>query len=252
MFTTKYIPEIYRYRDYQLEAMAFHSRGIKHNLAPHNMLLKGSNATGKTSTLKKYYTLLKEAYPNVMPIYINCKIHRTEYQIFSEIYKEIFHENIATLNTYNFYNQIMDYLTEKNTIMIICLDEFDNVKNSTELNRTLYDLLRAHEEHPQVQISVISISSEKTITSTDLNVSTIHLPIEISFPFYTKQEIYNILKQRCELGFYHKVISDTLLAEISEKTYRLGNIRVGIKKLENAGNKAEYRGSPKIEKQDIY
>ena len=48
-------------------------------------------------------------------VYINCKIHRTEYQIFSEVYKTLFHEDIATLNTYNFYNRIMDYLTENKT-----------------------------------------------------------------------------------------------------------------------------------------
>ncbi|AGN16284.1 MULTISPECIES: AAA family ATPase [Methanobrevibacter] len=251
VFTTEYIPEIYQYRDHQLDSMAFHSRKVKSGYAPYNMLLKGTNATGKTTTLKKYFQLIKEAYSNVFTVYINCKIHRTEYQIFSEVYKTLFHEDIATLNTYNFYNRIMDYLTENKIILILGLDEFDNIKNSIELNRTLYDFLRAHEEYPDVQISVITVSSSKNITATDLNVSTIHLPIEIGFPFYTQQEVYSILKQRVDLGFYPGVISEDLIAYISERAYRLGNLRIGIKKLEHAGDRAEYKGHYKIEKADL-
>ncbi|WP_295721672.1 AAA family ATPase [uncultured Methanobrevibacter sp.] len=251
VFTTEYVPEFYQYRDHQLDSMAFHSRRIEHNRAPHHMLLKGRNATGKTSTLKRYFQLVCERFHNVLTVYINCRLHRTEYQIFSKIYIELFHENIASLNTYNFYNRIMDYLIENKIILIVALDEFNNIKSPIELNRTLYTLLRAHEEYPNVEISVIAISSEKNISATDLNVSTIHLPIEIRFPFYTHQEVYSILKQRCDLGFYPGVISDNLLADISENAYRLGNLRIGIKKLEHAGEKAEYRGSCKIEKEDI-
>ena len=78
VFTTEYIPEFYQYRNHQLDTMAFHSRRVEHNRAPYHMLLKGRNATGKTSTLKRYFQLISERFPNVFTVYINCRLHRTE------------------------------------------------------------------------------------------------------------------------------------------------------------------------------
>ena len=61
VFTTEYIPEIYQYRDHQLDSMAFHSRKVKSGYAPYNMLLKGTNATGKTTTLNAIIKILKNS-----------------------------------------------------------------------------------------------------------------------------------------------------------------------------------------------
>lgn len=246
VFSLEYIPEEYEFRTGQLEAMSFYSRKLRKDKQPNNMLLKGDNATGKTTTVKKYFSLVNEYFDSVITVHINCQIYRTEYEIFSRIYKKLFKKSIATLTSVDFHDEIMNYLIDKNKILIVALDDYEVIKNSVELNRTLYSLLRAHESYPGVKITVIIITSKKENVLINLNVSTLLLPIEIHFPLYTKDQIYKILKQRVELGFYPDVVRDTTFYKIVNQCYKLKNIRFGIKELEKLGEKAEFKGKCKI------
>lgn len=246
VFNLEYIPEEFEFRDYQLNTMILYSKNIKHNKAPNNMLLKGSNSTGKTSTLKRYFKILNHYFENVITIYINCQIYRTEYTIFSKIYKTLFNKPIANLSSTDFHDEIMDYLIEEELILIVALDDYEVIKDSIELNKTLYTLLRAYETYPGVQISVITITSKKESILLNLNVSTVLLPLEIRFPFYRKPEIDAILTQRVELGFYPGVVSSEYLSNLIEKTYLKGNVRYGIKQLEKDGTEAEFKGKTRI------
>ena len=54
VFDLEYIPDDFEFRDSQLNTMILNSKKIKYCKAPNNMLLKGPNSTGKTSTVKKY------------------------------------------------------------------------------------------------------------------------------------------------------------------------------------------------------
>lgn len=246
VFNIDYVPEIYKFRDYQLESMIAYSKKLKFNKAPSNMYLKGNNATGKTSTLKKYFEIINSYFDNVITIHINCQIYTTEYRIYSKIYKRIFNKPIANLNSVDFHDEIMNYLIERKKILIIALDDYEVLKNSIELNKTLYSLLRAHETYPEVQIAIITITSKKENIYLNLNVSTLFLPIEIKFPHYRKDEIKSILTQRVELGFYPGVINENYLKKLINKTYFKGNIRYGIKKLEEDGLNAEFNGKTHI------
>ncbi|WP_409200743.1 AAA family ATPase [Methanobrevibacter sp. DSM 116169] len=249
VFTVNYIPEIYKYRNHQLEAMAFYSKRVEQDIAPSNMMLKGNNATGKTTTVKTYFKLISEAYNNVKCIYINCQHYRTEYTILSKIYKEIINTNITLsgLTTLDIYNEIMEYVLKNKKILIIAFDDYGFLKNINELNKTFYSLSRAHETFDDVKISIIAISSIKRNINLDSSVDTIFLPIEIKFPFYRYEEIFSILKQRCDLGFYCDVINDNILDKVVKNTFRKGNLRYGIKKLLELGEIADRKDETKIE-----
>lgn len=187
VFQTYYTPEILKYRTNELETMAFYSRKVKRGFAPNNMEIKGPNSTGKTTTVKKYLQLIQETYENIIGVTVNCQIHRTEYTIFTEIYKKIFNKKTQnnTLSTINIYDEIMTYITEKNKILIVALDDYDSIKNNIELNRTLYTLLRAHETYENAKISVITISKPRKSIIMNLDINTIFLPMTIYFPTYT-------------------------------------------------------------------
>ena len=248
VFQTNYTPETLKYRTPQLETMAFYSRKVKRGYAPNNIEIKGPNATGKTTTVTKYLQLIQEAYENVIGLIINCQIHRTEYTILTEIYKKLFNKKTQsnTLNTINIYDEIMTYITEHKKVLIVALDDYDAIKNNIELNKVLYTLLRVHETYNEAKISVITITKPQKQIILNLNINTIFLPVNIYFPTYTRSQIYDILKQRTELGFYNGVISDAYLEHLTDITYNSGNIRAGIKQLLNDGEKVEYYGKKRI------
>ena len=73
-----YVPDIYKYRDEQLAKMAMYCNSIPDDIAPKNLQLCGGNATGKTTTLKQFFKMLNEAFPNIVTVYINCQLFNTE------------------------------------------------------------------------------------------------------------------------------------------------------------------------------
>lgn len=248
VFELDYVPEIYQFRDFQLKKMAIYSKGVKKGEIPSNMLLKGGRATGKTTTVKKFFELIEEKYENVLTVHVNCQVYRTEYKVFSKLFEEIFgyKTSVSGLSTFDIYDKVMEQLIEENKILIIALDDFDAIKTPTELNRTLYTLLRAFETFNGAKISVFAITNSEHILFMDPNVSTVFQPIDIEFRNYSESQVYSILESRVELGFHKNVISKDLIKFASNNAYDEGDLRKGLKSLLEAGKKAESCGSNKI------
>ncbi|KZX15524.1 AAA family ATPase [Methanobrevibacter curvatus] len=253
VFTTDYIPESYKYRDMQLKKMAILSKGIREGLTPSNMILNGKTATGKTSSLLKFFELLEKRYENVITVLVNCQINRTEYKIYTKIYKKIFGIEISVggLSTFNIYTRIMEYISKENKVLIVGLDDYDVIKSNKELNKTLYTLLRAYESFKNAKVSVIATTNNLETILTDSAVASTFHPSEVQFISYTQSQIKNILKERCRLGFYKGVINDKIIDDLVNYVYYKGDLRIAIKMLLNAGNNAESRNSVKIAKFDF-
>ncbi|MCL2115070.1 MAG: AAA family ATPase [Methanobrevibacter sp.] len=248
IFTMEYIPDIYKYLDSQLTKMAIYSKEVDNGITPQNMRLIGGCATGKTSTTMKYFSMMEKRFTNVVCVYINCQINTTEYKIFSKIYKKLFGKqvNVSGLSKFNIYDEVMEYLVKKGKVLIVALDDYNYIKTGQELNMTLYNLLRAHESYNGVKVSVLTIINTNEDILIDPQVSTIFHPIEVEFDNYKRYEIYDILKKRCQAGFYHNVVSERVLNKVVNRTYDSGDLRYGIKLLSKAGEKAEKESSVNI------
>lgn len=254
VFSSNYLPDIYKYRDKQLYEMIGYCRRLKGGHQPQNMMLVGKYATGKTSTILKYFSLIEERFSNVVCVHINCQVNKTEYKVFSKIYKRLFGENVSVngLSTFNIFEKVMKELTKDDKILIVALDDFDFIKNDKELNKTLYNLLKAHESYENAKISVVTITSErKSIILNDSVISSFH-PVQISFPQYNHAQIFDILKLRCTAGFYPGVISEKLISLASDYTFEREDLRYGIKLLAKAGERAEAYGSSRILEDYLY
>lgn len=252
IFKINYLLNEYPFREGQYKEMLAYSKEVKNGKAPKNMLLKGTFATGKTSILKLYLRTMKDDYPNIIISYINCNINRTENEIFNKIYESIFdlHKKQGS-HTKWLYNKCFRKLETSNKTLILGLDDIEGIKNKIELNNLFSKLLRVKELYPKVKISLIIVGHTNIELNLENKVKTVMVSLPIEFPSYNKEQIYQILKSRCEIGFYPGVISEEILKLVVDETYDRGNLRDGINILGAAGACAEIDNSSKILKKHL-
>ncbi|MDR2830406.1 MAG: ORC1-type DNA replication protein [Methanobrevibacter sp.] len=254
VFDLDYLPSNYNFREDQMEGLAIAIRPIFKNSRPINAVILGQCATGKTTAIKKIFEIVEGNKDDVVCCYINCQLHNTLYGIFSKIHKEVvgIEPPVSGLSLTKLYQIIAEQLKKKKLSLIVAFDDINYLLNEVDVNKIFYDLLRVNEEYDDVKTGVFAILSDIEFRfKLEKNVDTVFSPHEILFPPYSYNEIYDILLDRVNSGFYTNVISDELLDDITNHTYESGDLRVGINLLKVAGNIAESNGSRYIEDEHV-
>lgn len=251
VFKLDYTPKTYKFRKGQLDKMALYSKALNFDEAPNNFMLVGSCATGKTSVMKEYFRQIEQQYPELICLHIDCHRKKTEFKIYSVIYKRLIGNNTIGLQIDQLKETVINYITSTNLKLIIGLDDYELIRNRNDLNDIMYGFLRANEKYG-AKISIITATSERKKAKLDNNVITVFNPVEVHFPKYSQTEIFYILKQRCEEGFYDGVINDTVINYIADLTFDRGDLRWGITLLEKAGINAEEDNSNQILIKHVY
>ena len=253
-FDPDYLPENYKYRDSQMEALAICIRPALKKGRPVNAVVLGSCATGKTTAIKKIFEMVERNSEKVVCCYINCQLNTTRFGIFSQIYQKIFgHYPPETGVPFSrIYQKIMQHMVSENKALVVALDDVNYLFHSKNANKIFYDILRAHEAFPGARTGVFAILSDIEFRyALDKNVNSVFIPQEIIFQPYSREELFSILEERTKMGFYPEVISDQILEEIVEKTLESGDLRVGIDLLRVCGNLAESEASRTIEEKHL-
>ncbi len=255
VFNSDYIPENFKLRQAQMEEMAFSLRPALLKGKPTNNLILGPPATGKTTAIKKLFEMADfDCDDDIICVYVNCQLHSTKFDIFSQIYKKIFgHAPPETGVPFaRIYNKIMNELIELDKSLIVALDDINHLFAGNMISKVFYDILRAYESFEGVRTGIFAVLSDVDFRYVlDKNVGSIFNANEINFNPYTYEETYKILEERARLGFFPGVISDELIEQITDYTYESGDIRMGIDLLRSSGNNAEINASRKISKQDV-
>lgn len=254
VFNPDFIPENYLHRESQMEALAICLRPALKGGKPVNSVVVGSPATGKTTAIHKIFEMVGEKSQKVACAYVNCQLYNTRFNIFAQIYQQLFGFLPAGTGVpfSRIYGEIMKKLSNEGKALVVALDDINHLFYRKNANQILYDILRAHEVFPGVRTGVFTIISDIEFRfMLDKNVSSVFIPQEVVFDSYTWQEIRDILNDRVKAGFYPLVLPDELLDEIVDVTNSTGDLRVGIDLLRTSGNFAEADASKTIEKKHL-
>lgn len=255
VFNSDYVPENFKLRQAQMEEMALSLRPALLKGKPTNNLILGPPATGKTTAIKKLFEMADfDCDDDLICVYINCQLHSTKFDIFSQIYKKIFgHIPPETGVPFaRIYNKIMNELCETDKALIVALDDINHLFAGNMISEVFYEILRAHESFEGVRTGIFAVLSDVEFRYVlDKNVGSIFNANEIHFNPYTYEETYKILQERVHLGFFPGVISDELIEKIVDYTYESGDLRLGIDLLRSSGNNAEINASRKITEENV-
>jgi len=254
VFNPDYVPDKFLHRESQMEALTLCLRPALRGGKLMNAVVVGSCATGKTTAIKKLFEKVEEYSDRIICVYINCQLHTTRYNIFSQIYQKMFgHLPPETgIPVSRIYEKIMKHLKNNDQALMVALDDVDHLFHSKNANKIFYDILRAYEEFEGVRTGLFAVISDIEFRYIlDKNVNSIFIPKEIVFNPYTYNEMRDILKERVKTGFYPDVISEEILDEVAEETSSIGDLRVGINLLGLLGNIAEADASRTIEERHL-
>lgn len=256
VFEIDYMPEQFDFRDSQIRELAINVKPGLVGARPLNTICKGLPGTGKTTTVKMLFSDIEEKTKKIIPVYINCQIDNTKFAIFSQIYKKLTKRPPPASGTSfkNLFDQVCKILSDKDAVLLVCLDDANYLLYEKEISNVLYTLLRSHEANEGVRIGVITIISDMTVDlmqEVDNRVASVFRPSEIYFAPYSESEISEILNQRVMQGLYPGVLSSDIFELIVEQTMKSGDLRVGIDLLKRSALNAEKDARKEIVKDDV-
>ncbi len=256
VFEIDYMPEQFDFRDSQIRELAINVKPGLAGARPLNTICKGLPGTGKTTTVKMLFSDIEEKTKKIIPVYINCQIDNTKFAIFSQIYKKLTKRPPPASGTSfkNLFDQVCKILSDKDAVLLVCLDDANYLLYEKEISNVLYTLLRSHEANEGVRIGVITIISDMTVDlmqEVDNRVASVFRPSEIYFAPYSESEISEILNQRVMQGLYPGVLSSDIFELIVEQTMKSGDLRVGIDLLKRSALNAEKDARKEIVKDDV-
>ena len=255
VFNSDYLPENFMLRKPQMEEMALSLRPALMKGKPINNIILGPPATGKTTAIKKLFEMAElDCEDEIICVYVNCQLHSTKFDIFSQIHKKIFgHAPPETgIPFARVYNSIMNELYDSEKALIVALDDINHLFQGNMISEIFYDILRAHESFEGVRTGICAVLSDIEFRHVlDKNVGSIFNANEINFNPYNYEETYQILQERARLGFFPNVIDDSLIEKITDYTFENGDLRLGIDLLRISGNNAEIKANRIIQEEDV-
>ena len=249
-----YIPANLPAREKQIKELAIIFRDIltKPGSVSVTAITVGKHGTGKTVTVRKFGELVteigKERGIKIMFAHVNCHKQRTVFLTLVEAARQL---NIDVpnrgLSTQELFKNLHDHLEKRKAFLIIALDEFDYLINTSTME-DLYLLARVYDEpgFTTKRINYIFIIRDlNSLMIVDRSIRDQFMKNVVVFPEYTKEELYQILKDRVEneKAIRKGAIEEEALRYIAEHSE---NARFALEVLDLAGVIAQTDGAPII------
>jgi len=213
-----------------------------------NQIIIGDIGVGKTVTVKYFGSemekISKKYDINIKYLHVNCRKEKTEYKVLIKILRSLT-DNIPSrgFSPQDLLDALIDILEQKKIILLLVLDEIDCLPNE---NNLLYSLVRINDDigfsEMVKRINIIAIAKDLGyLTEMFKDIRQYFSQNCIQFRRYDERQIFDILKQRIELGLKKNIISDELIERLSKLVYANGDIRFGLNILWSATKIAESR-----------
>jgi len=212
------------------------------------ILITGNVGVGKSVTIYFFGKMLEESAQKrnlkIYFVHINCRINYSSYLVLKNIVDKLkINIPIRGVSPIELLEIIIEFLIKNNAHLILVLDEM-NYFQKKDFN-FIYTLIRINEtkKYQIYFLSIIGIVKELNLLKNfDESIKS---PLQneiIHFRNYNIFEIFDIIKDRVNLGLKEDIISDDLLKRICELSIDSGDIRKSLKILKNAVLYSEYHG----------
>jgi orc1/cdc6 family replication initiation protein len=221
--TEAFVPTRLLHREGQIRELERCLKPALKNRSIENIFLMGTSGTGKT-TITKW---ILENYFKEISAYVNCWKYRTTHEVLKEILLALqipVHGRESTGEL----TKTLERIVQKKKI-IVCLDEVDRLKDFD----VLYVLSRGG-----CGLILVSTNSHALTVLTNRIKSSLAL-MEIEFPAYKTEELYDIIRDRVEYAFRPGALKNELMKITSIAA--LGDARKALEIVRKAGKKAEIR-----------
>lgn len=238
--TTNYLPEIFMYRNNEIGEILRAMKPGLNDFKPQNKLIVGKPSTGKTTCIRKVFQTIDENTSKIKTVYVNCNIYQTIREVYKKISIQLYGEaSHNKMDKEELYDSIIQYCIDKNVSLVICLDDIEKLDTKITVNQVIYELIRASESY-FVKISLLVVLSKEELKYLfNKKISSVLLSNEIKFNEYNRDEIFSILKKRCEIGLNPNVISTDTIEYVADYCSNEMDLRAAIEVIHSSVSLAE-------------
>ena len=259
VFSPSYVPERLPHREEQIQQLDALFGGWLRNPGRHypRVVLLGRPGTGKTATLRRFWSTIKNE-TNVKFVHINCFIYRNFSTIIGEIAKSL---NIPFprrgLSKDEFLSLLIEHLRERDLYIFLALDDAFNL--SADVLSTFIRLGQESDRLGAFRIALAVVGhSDSIINNLDPSTRGIMGKFVIRFPPYTRDQIFDIILERAQMGLAPGAYSDEVLQMIADLTgaqspldSSKGDARLAIDILYRSAYIAQQSGRRQITPEDV-
>ncbi len=256
VFEIDYVPELFKYRESQLDDLAYQIRHALRGGRALSAICRGLPGTGKTTSVLRVFAELEQTTTKIMPVYVDCQNDRTRHAVFSRIYSALIgHAPARTgVSLRSVIDAIGGALQQEDRSLIVCLDDANLLHYNDVLGDVINSLIRLHQDYPGARVSVFAIVSDMGLDlASELSpwVTSPFRPSDIYFPPYDAEEIQGILQDRIRIGLYPGVFPKAVLNCVVNQTMESGDVRVGLDLVKRAALNAEHDARTEVIEEDV-
>ena len=242
-----YIPEELPHRDEQLRFLAQMFKPALSCISQ-NVVIKGPVGTGKTVIAKKFcksiVNIARKQGKIIEYVHINCRKRSTDAMALLGILNH-FDSRFPDrgFSVQEMLEVLRKQLKKRDTQLLVVLDEADALLKKSGSN-LIYALTRFSDElsRDKSPVSLLLISQKDVLSMLDSSaLSTFKRSNIVHLNKYTRDELFDIVRQRVDLAFHRNTVNEECVDLIADIASEWGDARFSIELLWKAGIAADHQ-----------